>query len=292
VATAGFYGAIFQTLSSFEMGRNLLLSCPEALTAGVFTKDGPSKAQLEQTSFEMHFYALGYSEPLPEPEPELEQSETRADSAGAGTTTTKGGKEILSPNEVGSTSNLSKSCEFPSFTSSASAAASSGAASGKGKRASPPDRRVHTVISGPEPGYVATPAIFVALAMSLSDQRTLMPQGGVMTPAAAWVDVPDIFDRLRAAGVGFRLVGLNWDEGIKKSTVMRERGIDDDSEAEAEEGGENNQAFEGDKARARGEALTGAVPVGGKEGLAGVAADVEPVHAHLLGRGGDAGEKK
>jgi len=64
VATASFYGGIFSTLAKFEMGRSLLLSCPEALTSGVFSHEGPSEAQLQRTTFEMHFFAEGYSTPL------------------------------------------------------------------------------------------------------------------------------------------------------------------------------------------------------------------------------------
>jgi len=228
VATAGFYGTIFSALSSFEMGRNVLLSCPEALTAGVFSKEGPSRQQLDQTSFEMHFYALGYSEPLPEPEGGAGAGTGTGTGPGAGTAAirTKGGKEILSPGDVGGTEAQSRGCEFPSFLGSSPAAlAGSAAAPGPtpNLRRTTPDRKVHVVVTGPEPGYVATPAIFVSLALCLGEERGSMPRGGVMTPAGAWAGVPGVFARLRDAGVGFRVVGTSWDEGLSRSRAARER---------------------------------------------------------------------
>ena len=44
--------------------------------------------------------------------------------------------------------------------------------------------------------YVATPAIFFAMALCVLEERGRMPLGGVLTPASAFYDVPSIFDRL------------------------------------------------------------------------------------------------
>lgn len=280
VATAGFYGTIFQTLSSFEMGRSLLLSCPEMLSAGVFSHDGPSKAQLEQTSFEMHFYSLGYSQPLPA---ESDASASASAPATTTTTTTKGGREILSPDQLQGTSTLNKGCEFPSFASSSS---SSSAAGGTDRaRKDKPDRKMHTVVTGPEPGYVATPAIFVTLALSMLEQRSSLPSGGVATPAAVWAGVPEVFDRLRASGIGFRVVGANWDEGIRKSRVLSEVGADE-PESDGGGGGGGNASGEQrtEKGGERGHDSGVGVPLAsGKEGLSpSNEADSAPVRAQLL----------
>lgn len=240
VATAGFYGAIFQTLSSFEAGRSLLLACPETLSAGVFSKDGPSKAQLEQTSFEMHFYALGYSTVC--------TPDGNGESTGHPPSSTeprmKGGKHVLSPDQVAVTSSETKTCDYFGFSAAVRAGKDNGAV--RGTRGVP-DRRVHTIVTGQEPGYVATPAIFVTLAKSLLESRSLMPAGGVLTPASAWVGVDDVFERLHSAGIVFKVVGTNWDEGIKKSQVMAEREVEHEEGSRFEESGEKAAAREGEK---------------------------------------------
>eukprot|EP01041_Mallomonas_annulata_P001657 gene1657-3206_t len=72
-----------------------------------------------------------------------------------------------------------------------------------------PDKEVVAKVSGPEPGYVATPAIFVALAYSLLDERNTatMPVGGVLTPTAAFYDNVSVFDNLTKAGIKFEVEG-------------------------------------------------------------------------------------
>lgn len=68
-----------------------------------------------------------------------------------------------------------------------------------------------TRVSGPEPGYVATPIIFVELARSFLEQRATLPpliqQGGVYTPGAVFYSEPTkLIERLRAAGIDFAVV--------------------------------------------------------------------------------------
>lgn len=65
------------------------------------------------------------------------------------------------------------------------------------------DKFVVAHVSGPEPGYVATPIIFVTLALAVLKERDSMPAGGVLTPAAAFYDVLNIFEMLNQAGVKF-----------------------------------------------------------------------------------------
>eukprot|EP01027_Heterolobosea_sp_BB2_P007379 GEZU01010988.1.p1 GENE.GEZU01010988.1~~GEZU01010988.1.p1 ORF type:complete len:455 (-),score=131.82 GEZU01010988.1:745-2082(-) len=54
------FGAIFSTLAQFKLGRQILLKYPRLFSFGVFSHEGPSKDQLESTSFTMTFYGKGY----------------------------------------------------------------------------------------------------------------------------------------------------------------------------------------------------------------------------------------
>ncbi len=75
----------------------------------------------------------------------------------------------------------------------------------------PCDKTLITRVSGPEPGYVATPIIFVELARCLLAQREALPpplQGGVYTPGAVFYPQPEaLIERLNKAGVRFEVVG-------------------------------------------------------------------------------------
>lgn len=67
------------------------------------------------------------------------------------------------------------------------------------------DKEVVVAVTGPEPGYVVTPRILVALAETLLQERkTAMPAGGVMTPAAAFFRSTVVFSRLADAGIEFK----------------------------------------------------------------------------------------
>lgn len=80
-------------------------------------------------------------------------------------------------------------------------------------------------VSGPEPGYVATPMIFIALARCLLDEykyesgtgsnasdksegsgRGVLPAGGVLTPQAVFSNSLKIFDFLNEAEIIFEVV--------------------------------------------------------------------------------------
>jgi len=140
------YGTIFSSLASYQWGRNLLLSAPGVMSAGVFSHDGPTEIQLANTSFEMHFYGVGYST-------------AKSDDA-------EGTDQL-------------------------------------------PDKLVHIKVSGPEPGYVATPIIFVTLALDLlaETDRDLMPKGGVFTPGAAFFKKLDgLINKLNSAGINFDII--------------------------------------------------------------------------------------
>lgn len=64
-------------------------------------------------------------------------------------------------------------------------------------------------VTGPEPGYVATPIIFTVLARTLLEEYCvdgIMPKGGVFTPAAAFRNSPTVFKSLQNAQIEFTLV--------------------------------------------------------------------------------------
>lgn len=62
-------------------------------------------------------------------------------------------------------------------------------------------------VSGPEPGYVATPIIFIVVAKTLIAEYGCsgvgIPRGGVYTPAAAFRNSPTIIQSLVDAGIAF-----------------------------------------------------------------------------------------
>lgn len=61
----------------------------------------------------------------------------------------------------------------------------------------------------PEPGYVATPLIFVELAKCLVEEREGLPmQGGVCTPAAVFYK-STLIDRLKTVGIDFSVLESN-----------------------------------------------------------------------------------
>jgi hypothetical protein len=147
VASATVFGGMFATLASFDYGREILLAHPEIFTAGVFSHEGPTQAQLDETTFCMKFLAKGY---LEDP------------------------KTLMMDKHL-----------------------------------------LETSVSGPEPGYVATPRIFIVLALNLLEefgktntkQHLCMPKGGVFTPGAAYFHSETIFDKLNEAGIVFKLDG-------------------------------------------------------------------------------------
>eukprot|EP00603_Paraphysomonas_imperforata_P012700 CAMPEP_0114457414 /NCGR_PEP_ID=MMETSP0104-20121206/4150_1 /TAXON_ID=37642 ORGANISM="Paraphysomonas imperforata, Strain PA2" /NCGR_SAMPLE_ID=MMETSP0104 /ASSEMBLY_ACC=CAM_ASM_000202 /LENGTH=438 /DNA_ID=CAMNT_0001629959 /DNA_START=23 /DNA_END=1340 /DNA_ORIENTATION=+ len=72
-------------------------------------------------------------------------------------------------------------------------------------------------VSGPEPGYVATPMIFIALARCLlkeydcsgqgaGSQKSPLPRGGVLTPQAVFAASPNIFELLNDAELMFEVM--------------------------------------------------------------------------------------
>ncbi|KAG9282646.1 saccharopine dehydrogenase-like oxidoreductase isoform X1 [Astyanax mexicanus] len=57
-----FAGLMFWFMTKFSIGRSLLVQFPEVFSFGVFSKAGPSKKQMEGTSFCLSFFGEGYSD--------------------------------------------------------------------------------------------------------------------------------------------------------------------------------------------------------------------------------------
>ncbi|KAK5611843.1 hypothetical protein CRENBAI_008680 [Crenichthys baileyi] len=57
-----FAGMMFWFLVKFSFGRNLLMKYPEFFSFGVFSKAGPTRKQMEGSSFQFSFYGEGYTD--------------------------------------------------------------------------------------------------------------------------------------------------------------------------------------------------------------------------------------
>uniref|UniRef100_A0A673BWK7 Saccharopine dehydrogenase-like oxidoreductase n=1 Tax=Sphaeramia orbicularis TaxID=375764 RepID=A0A673BWK7_9TELE len=57
-----FAGIMFWFLVKFSFGRNLLIKYPEFFSFGLFSKAGPTRKQMEGSSFQFAFYGEGYTE--------------------------------------------------------------------------------------------------------------------------------------------------------------------------------------------------------------------------------------
>ena len=71
------------------------------------------------------------------------------------------------------------------------------------------DEAVRVSCSGPEPGYIATPRIIVALALVVlkhRDEVTYGNEGGVMVPGAAFGESDVVFDMLKNEGIVFKIL--------------------------------------------------------------------------------------
>ena len=68
------------------------------------------------------------------------------------------------------------------------------------------DEVVRATCKGPEPGYVATPRMLVALAMTLLNHRNKLPfTGGVMLPGALFGECQEAYDMLKENSIVFEV---------------------------------------------------------------------------------------
>jgi short subunit dehydrogenase-like uncharacterized protein len=69
------------------------------------------------------------------------------------------------------------------------------------------DQKVSVSCRGPEPGYVATPKMIVALALTILNHRSSLPfQGGVVLPGALFGECDMAFECLRKEGIEFTIL--------------------------------------------------------------------------------------
>jgi hypothetical protein len=147
----------------------------------------------------------------PKRSPDNGATRSGRESASSSRRSGRGQSQTLVPaiprSEVASTQSLAKACS----TSGVLRLFGGAAASSTKEPEETPDKEVHVVVSGPEPGYVATPAIFFALAMCVLEERERLPKGGVFTPAAAFFDCPSVFNRLMNAGINIQVLSSDTD---------------------------------------------------------------------------------
>ena len=227
VAATSFYGSVFSALSTNPWGRSLLLSYPETYSGGVFSKKGPTQEQLDNTSFQMHFYGRGYSSVL-ENTVKAEKGEKGGKGRMSEVERAVGklldgeeeeesekkkvarGEAALLKSEVANTQSISNKCSINLWKKNTI----------KDKEDDEPNKFIHVIVKGPEPGYVATPAIFFALALCVLEEREILPLGGVLTPSAAFYDSPTVFNRLIRAGLEFEVVSDSSVEGNEGKESM------------------------------------------------------------------------
>lgn len=55
-------GLLFWLMVKFSLGRTLLIKFPEFFSFGLFTRAGPTRKQMEGTSFSLTFFGEGYTD--------------------------------------------------------------------------------------------------------------------------------------------------------------------------------------------------------------------------------------
>ncbi|XP_046635141.1 saccharopine dehydrogenase-like oxidoreductase [Daphnia pulicaria] len=131
---------VFGIFASFKFGRSLLEKYPKVFSFGAFDHKGPTKKEMDGTSFVLTLAGKGWSEKLAEP------------------------------------TDVNKSR---------------------------PEKELVVQVSGPEPGYVATPICLVQAALVLLREADKLPsEGGVYPPGAAFGKT-SLIKRLTKYGVKF-----------------------------------------------------------------------------------------
>lgn len=63
-----FFAVIFGIMANFALTRTLLLKYPSVFSFGMFSKNGPTRKQMEETNFSLAIVGIGYDETLPDPD--------------------------------------------------------------------------------------------------------------------------------------------------------------------------------------------------------------------------------
>jgi len=135
--------AVFGILASFGLGRKLLETYPKLFSFGVFDHKGPSKEQMDETSFSLTLAGKGWEDKMSEP------TDVYVDD---------------------------------------------------------PTKQMVARVSGPEPGYVATPIFMVQSALVVLREAGKLPLGGgVYAPGAAFAKTT-LIERLTRRGITFEIL--------------------------------------------------------------------------------------
>ncbi len=80
-----------------------------------------------------------------------------------------------------------------------------------------PNQTIEAIVTGPEPGYIATSKIVVSCAVVLLKEQNKIPvKGGVLTPAIAFAST-SLIERLR--NCGFKFEKISKTPGIQQPTA-------------------------------------------------------------------------
>jgi hypothetical protein len=201
------YGTAFTLLARFSLGRRLLLAFPRLFTHGLFSHEGPTRAQIAGARFAMTFFVQGEQAS----ERGIGREETEADAL----IFRSRAAHALSPGRPSHPWAAGYSAALaPAVLAAPSTSASKSGGSSSSAAAVPPKPDVHAVVrvSGPEPGYDATSRMVVACALTVLEEGPAMVEGraagcgpGVLTPGAAFRGTR-LVQRLQAAGIKFEVL--------------------------------------------------------------------------------------
>ncbi|KAK9800339.1 hypothetical protein WJX73_005481 [Symbiochloris irregularis] len=168
-----FVGLCMQVLAIRSWGRWLMLTFPGFFSLGMFSEAGPTQEQMASTWFRMTFFTRGFSCGVASQADNPSRAWLDGQAAQAGSPA----KSILQAHPT-------------AFTAE-------------------PDVQVVSHVSGPEPGYKATPIIIVQCSLALLEERDRAPKpGGVFTVGTLLRDTT-IIQRLHKAGVLFEVESVS-----------------------------------------------------------------------------------
>jgi len=224
-AASSAYSSVFTSIASYKVGRRFLQSAfPQfTLPPSKASKLQPTKELVEETSFDIYFFAGGYAKAGESHQFEglnlmsLEARERRkVYKKLAKTDTIKQHRPFAGTT---GTSDSGNSCTVLfGMGKRDSTANSSPGGVGKGYHTNnltaitgefevdELDKYITTMVSGPEPTYMTTPAILISLATLVLEERQTLPLGGILTPMSAFFDCPSVFSRLSKVGITFSLL--------------------------------------------------------------------------------------
>lgn len=193
---------------------------------------GSSGKSIVDTSYAMYFYGVGYSssssnDVMSVGEEEEMNSRRKTDKmrprirADELSTTSLGGAScsiygaFMNKRNSSATSADVGNSNRANYTDAAAGCKKDSTSNSSGNSSAKDEANViiKTIISGPDPETIATPSIFVTLALILLDDRQSVCTGGVLTPLSAFYECTTIFDKLIAAGILFIVDSIDMNQG-------------------------------------------------------------------------------